>query len=77
MSKEIILNAYVQARYHKWRAAGDLDAGLWIKAENEKEKKPTAWADRAIARHTANLEKAERQMATFARRLQVVPVGEL
>jgi hypothetical protein len=77
MSKETILNAYVQARYHKWRFAGDLNAGLWLKSENEKEGKPTAWADKAIARHAKNLERAERQMATFAQRLKVVPVEEL
>lgn len=77
MSKEIILNAYVQARYHKWQAIGDLDAGLWLKTENEKEGNPIAWADRAMARYTANLKKAERQMETFARRLKVVPVEEL
>lgn len=77
MSKETILNAYVQARYRKWNATGDIDAGLWIKGENEKGGSPTDWEDRAIARHTKNLEKAERQMAAFSRRLKVVPVEEL
>ena len=74
MSKETILDAYVKARYHKWQAIGDLKAGRWLKAENEKEGKSTDWADRAITRHTRNLEKAERQMATFSQRLQVVPI---
>lgn len=77
MSKETILNAYVEACNRILGFQGDIDAGKWWKEEREKEGKPTAWADKAIARHTENLEKAERQMTTFARRLKVVPVEEL
>lgn len=77
MSKEIILNAYVQASYKIWQLAGDIDAGKWLKSQNENEGKNTKWAERAIAIATAKQERAKRQLAYFARRLKAVPVEEL